>query len=75
MYVPLGVKAVVWMSNDAVPVDPGVKLTRGGLRERPNPVAAGDELAVRLTKPVKPRLFRLMLAVSEVPAKMLGVAS
>ncbi len=74
MYVALGVDALVVMSNVAVPLEPGVKATRNRLREVENPLAKGEKVAVKLTLPVKPKLLTVMVDVSELPAKTVGVA-
>ena len=63
------------MSSEDGTIEPGFKLTRKGLRETVNPIAEGAEVAVRLTAPVKPRLVTVIVAVSDVPAKMLGLVS
>lgn len=63
------------MSSEEGTEEPGVKLTLTGLRETPNPNAEGANVAVRFTAPVKPKLLTVMAPVSDVPAKMLGVAS
>lgn len=60
-----------------VPLEPGVRLTVGGLKEVAGPlVTDGDTVADRPTLPVNPMLFSVMVEVAELPAtKLAGVGA
>ncbi len=74
-YVSGGMEAIVVIVRVDVPVEPRVKLTLVGSNVAVGPVVEGETDAVRLTLPVKPRLFRVIVEVAEPPAmKLLGLA-
>lgn len=72
MYVPGRVDAVVLKVSIEVPEALGVRPTLAGLKAAMAPVALGDTPAVRATDPVKPRLFRVIVDVTELPATILA---